>query len=199
MIVILFRYVLKIFVILARVKDRAIKVLTQGHINVIEYFCFILSINFYKSLFYIVKIYLSFFSLFLSLLSLSLSLSLSISYIYLRKSKNNLVQRTFKKSVINAHITIHICGSVQIGLSIIYLSNWKLCESDFRSIAHYMWQQLTYLSENVARTQLWINATWTGPGYAGRRQQEKREWASDWRIRVVTHEYTRSDLCQRIY
>jgi len=50
----------------------------------------------------------------------------------------------------------------QMGLSIIYLSNWKLCGGNFRSIVHYMWQQLTHLCENIARTQLWINATWTG-------------------------------------
>lgn len=36
------------------------------------------------------------------------------------------------------------------------------CGGNFRSIAHYMWQQLTHLCENVARTQLGINATWTG-------------------------------------
>jgi len=79
MIVILFRYVLKIFVILARVRDHAIKVLIQGHkCNRIFLFT-LLSINFHKSLFHIAEIYLSFFSLSLSFLSpfyLSLSLSL---------------------------------------------------------------------------------------------------------------------------
>lgn len=46
-------------------------------------------------------------------------------------------------------------------LSIIYFANWKLYGGNFRSIAHYATTTDTSLREHC-RTQLWINATWTG-------------------------------------
>lgn len=82
----------------------------------------------------------------------------------------------------------------QMGLSIIYLSNWKLCGGNFRSIAHYTWQQLTHPS--VARIQLWINATWTG---RDTREIRRDGGGGGWSAYAPLRAYTRGRIYVNVF